>query len=288
MPRILAGAAAVFGFAMASAAQPGEGEQEHARARLVAEHSALVPGTTAWVGLAFEIEPEWHLYWNGLNDTGFPVSVEVSLPDGYKAGEVLWPAPKRHIADGDLLDHIYEDEVTLLIPVEVPADAKPGSKATIGVESEWLVCKSACVPGSASVSITLPVAEAGTAPEKTKDAPLFERSRARLPKPLKDSDPVKIAAENERLTVTAPGAARVAFYPGPECGKIENLIRNGEAKGETLRLPFGEASPRVQGILEVHPVSGGRSQVYWLDWSGSANPGGGRSSNRALPDGSQR
>src|SRR5690606_1886290 len=75
-------------------------------------------------------------------------------------------------------------------------------------------------------------------------------------------------------------------YPGPECGKIENLIRNGEAKGETLRLPFGEASPREQGILQVHAVSGGRSQVYGLDWSGCANPGGGRASNGALPDGS--
>ena len=52
----------------------------------------------------------------------------MTLPAGYKAGEMLWPAPARHVSNGGLLDHVYEGRAMILLPVEVPADAKPRVK----------------------------------------------------------------------------------------------------------------------------------------------------------------
>ena len=52
----------------------------HAFTRLIAETTMLSPGETCTLGVAFDIEPGWHLFWNGTNDTGYPISVSLDLP----------------------------------------------------------------------------------------------------------------------------------------------------------------------------------------------------------------
>jgi thiol:disulfide interchange protein DsbD len=256
----------------------------HARARLVSEMEALTPGKTAWIGVTFDIDPEWHLYWNGLSDAGFPVTLTFTAPEGYKVGPLQWPAPKRQIAPGDLLDYIYEDRVTLLAPLEVPASAKPGSKATIAVEGTWLVCKTACVPGGASLSVDLPVAAAGSDPKPSRDAPLFTKARERIPKPLPaQGSGVTLRWSGEDLAITVPAAKALAFYAGIDCGKLSDLVHTGEVKGDTLTLkndgPAGKA--RVQGVLEISPAPGKSPTLYELDLKpAGANPGAGSSSNK--------
>jgi hypothetical protein len=88
-------------------------EENHATPEIILEDDAIAPGGTTWIGVRFKIENGWHLYWNGRNDSGSPPSFAGELPAGYTLGEWLWPAPKRHIAPGDILDHIYEDSVLL-------------------------------------------------------------------------------------------------------------------------------------------------------------------------------
>src|SRR5262245_51700008 len=112
MMRILVGVIALGAWACGAAAQSAE--REPAKARLVSEFDALVPGKTAWLGVSFDLDPEWHLYWCGQSDSGAPIHVEFTLPAGYKGGDLVWPAPKRHLSPGDLLDHVYEKRVTLL------------------------------------------------------------------------------------------------------------------------------------------------------------------------------
>jgi DsbC/DsbD-like thiol-disulfide interchange protein len=266
-------AAAVAGIAPFAMAQPKAQEREHARPRLVSEFDSIVPGKTAWLGVSFDIDPEWHIYWPGQNDSGFPTTLNVSAPDGYKVGEQQFPAPVRHISDGELLDHVYEGRVTILIPVEVPADAKPGSKASFGVEGNWLVCKTVCVAGSATLDLSVPIAEAGSTPKPSAAAPLFAKARARLPKPLPAGDPhVSLTWKGDEITIEATKAKQLDFYPGLESGKVDDLVKSGEIKGDTLRLRVDGAS-RVAGVLEIHGQSGEDPTVYWIDSRpGGANP----------------
>jgi DsbC/DsbD-like thiol-disulfide interchange protein len=246
-----------------AAAQPGD--EEHAKARLVSEYAALVPGQTNYLGLTFQIDPEWHLYWKGRNDTGFPIQVDLKVPEGYKVGEIQWPAPERHVSPGDILDHIYEGQVTLIIPVEVPLSAK--GEATFAGSAEWLVCREACIPGDARLSLKVPLA-GEKAGKPSADAKLFETARERLPKPVTDEAPLTARLDGDTYEITAKGFKHIAFYPADDCVKFENPIRDAESDKGVLRLKLADLSPgpRVKGVIEVKQNPKAKGQVYAVEY----------------------
>ncbi len=236
------------------------------RAALVSERTALAAGETALLGVRFEIDPGWHLYAAARNDTGYPIRVEPRFPAGYLPGELAWPAPHRHISAGDLLDHVYEGQVLLLLPVSVPADAVPGTQVTLGAQLQWLVCKDVCVAGAADVTLSLPVA---TRPESGADVgdpgsdqALFDATRARLPVP--PSLPLTTDLNLDVLTISVPGAASLEFVPAEDCVELPRLVTEGAVDGELLTLslpPQREANARLTGSVVLHlPVTGDGTQ----------------------------
>jgi DsbC/DsbD-like thiol-disulfide interchange protein len=248
-------------------------EKPRAKARLISEHTALTPGQTAFLGVSFEIEKGWHIYWNGAGDTGMPVQVEVQLPEGYEAGELLWPAPKRHISPGDLLDYIYEGRVTLLLPIAVPADARSGDEVRISAQLDWLECQDICLPGSASLELSLPVAS--DAAEKSSDAARFEEARRRIPRPIPETggSGIETTWQGRRLQIRASDAAALSFYPGPDCARALNPLREGATKGDTLSIEFEPGrggKTRVVGVLEVSYPGDRPPAIYAVDLAGPA------------------
>ncbi|WP_162030109.1 MULTISPECIES: protein-disulfide reductase DsbD [unclassified Lentimonas] len=144
---------------------------------LIAEQAAAVPGQTLTVALDFELETHWHLYWENPGASGLPVEIEWELPEGFVAGEIEWPAPER-IELGGLMSYAYEDTVTLMVPISVPATAVVGESVTITGDAFWLACKEQCMPGDAKLSLELPVAATASPSEF---AGKFEAARAALP-----------------------------------------------------------------------------------------------------------
>ena len=70
-------------------------------------------------------EPHWHTYW--LNPgTGLPTSLAWTLPAGWKAGEIQWPAPMVLKDDqGNVTGSGYDGD--LLLPVTITAAGWPGA-----------------------------------------------------------------------------------------------------------------------------------------------------------------
>ncbi|MBS0196568.1 MAG: hypothetical protein JSR77_07405 [Planctomycetes bacterium] len=217
---------------------------------LISEGSQLVPGSTAMLGMHFAMSPKWHIYWNGLSDAGFPPSIEIVVPPGFELGEPQWPAPVRHLGEGDVLDHVYEKEATVLVPLKVPASAKPGDSVRLTAASKWLVCDDACVPGEGKSEITLKVGEKA---EASASAAKFAAARLRLPKALPTDGSVKTQVVGGVFTATA-AQATVRFFPASDCVALKDLPKNGESTTGRLQIAIaGEATPkdRVQGILEI-------------------------------------
>ncbi len=234
-----------------------------ARLSLIAEHQELIPGQTNYIAARFQIDAGWHIYWPGLNDTGFPPSLNLTMPAGFTVGETLWPAPKRYTSPGEILDYIYEKDVLLIIPVEVPGDAG-GDPITIRLESRWLVCKEACIPGEGAAELTIPVGKRGEKPRPGEHAKLFTAVRERLPKPFADSrGTVRATASGGELRIEAPGAESVAFFPAAESTGLARPIEQGAAKGGILNARLADAAPgaAVQGVVEV--VLPGKKPVYY-------------------------
>lgn len=267
----LAGVASGAGVGMSAPEDAADAEPAKVRAALVAEFSALVPGEVNTLAITLEIEPGWHVYWRGLNDTGFPVSAEWSLPEGFEVGTVAWPAPHRHVAPGDILDYVYEDRVTLLVPITVPESAAPGTVIDIRADVTWLVCKGACVPEDAALALAVPVAKAGETVKPTEAAQVITEARRRLPRALTpEQRDLALSWEGDTLTIAPSGSfAWAAFYPRDDSMAIASPIRDGLVKAGPLRLRLDRDAPgeatRLIGIVEVKRREGGASEVFEID-----------------------
>lgn len=224
----------------------------HVTPTLVSEHDALVPGETAWLGLDLKIEPGWHIYWPGNNDTGTPPEIQVTAPSGFKVGTTQWPAPHRSLAEGGILDHAYEGRVLLLIPVDVPKDAKAGDSAAFAIGAQWVVCSDVCLPEKGSSDLKLPIAAPGTKAKASPDSPRFESTRLRLPVPLKAGSGTTARVDQRTLVVESSGAAKLSFFPLEGCAPMPRLAKEGESTSGKLAIQLDpESKAPVKGVIEV-------------------------------------
>ena len=143
--------------ALLFAAQSPANRNGAVETQLVSDAKTIVPGKSFTVALRMKHDPHWHSYWIAPG-TGYPTSVNWALPPGFKAGELQWPTP--HVVKdtaGTITGNGYENEVFLLFEITPPEELAPGVPVKIGAVAEWLMCKDVCMPGDATLSLTLGV-----------------------------------------------------------------------------------------------------------------------------------
>lgn len=144
---------------------------------LVSEHTAIVPGQPLTLGLILRHEPAFHTYWRQPGIVGLAPELRWTLPEGFSAGEILWPEPERtHMAIYEVWG--YERDVCLAVPMTAPAtlDPKATPSLTFTAKATWMACGETCHPGVADLEITLPVRTEKIAP--TEAAPWFAKTRS--------------------------------------------------------------------------------------------------------------
>ncbi len=102
----------------APAARAGKGP--HVRVELITDRATPGPGMR--LGLKFDLDPEWHIYWQNPGDSGGSPEVAWTLPPGMMASGIEWPAPER-IDVGGLVNYGYHDRVVLPVAVAVAVAA---------------------------------------------------------------------------------------------------------------------------------------------------------------------
>jgi DsbC/DsbD-like thiol-disulfide interchange protein len=166
--------AAFLGFARDARAAQGD---QLVGARLVADVSAIKPGQTFNLGILLKIQPDWHIYWKNPGDSGLATKLKLSLPAGFTSEPLEYPVPIRLDLPGEIVNYAYQDEVMLLERITAPKDLSTAAPVAITGKVNWLVCKESCVPGSAMVSLELPVSS-DVSPANEE---LFEQWAGRLP-----------------------------------------------------------------------------------------------------------
>ncbi|MEO6093060.1 MAG: thioredoxin family protein [Novosphingobium sp.] len=229
----------------------------HIAATLVAEGPGAPGGT---VMLAFDMKPEpgWHGYWSNPGDAGFGMSLDWSLPERATAGAPRYPVPSTLLVAG-LMNHVYESEYAVLVPLVLPPDAQPGTRLPIRVKADWLACTDrVCVPEKAELVIELPIVAAADSSAR-KDLRFAEWTRL-LPAPL--GAHARFAAAGEVLRIGIPLPASVAltqphFFPS-EDGLVayaapQRFSRNGDVLIVELARRSGSDAPRrVAGVLRLN------------------------------------
>ncbi|HTK36684.1 MAG TPA: protein-disulfide reductase DsbD domain-containing protein [Caulobacteraceae bacterium] len=215
--RVLATALAVVCLAFASgAARAAPVKTDHLVVDLAPQTRAAAPGSTVYVALHQKITDGWHTYWRNPGDAGQATKIAWTLPAGWKAGEIVWPTPRRY-ATGPLMNYVYSDEVYLPVPIEVPADARPGQTATLKAHADFLVCSDICIPESADVSLELPVS-AGPAALDPSFGQVISKVLAAAPKAEDLTAAYRLDGTTLKLAVTGPvvkgvDVAHAYFFP---------------------------------------------------------------------------
>ncbi len=155
-------------------------------ARLFLDSIEAGPGETVMAAVELKMNPGWHTYWVNSGDSGLPTSIRWTLPEGIKAGPIQWPLPIKSVFEGENL-YGYEGVVTLLVPITVSAEAKPGNAALLAVV-DWLECEKLCIPGRAKLSAELVI---GAGRKPSPEAAAIEAAKLKLPK---SSGPVNAMA----------------------------------------------------------------------------------------------
>ena len=232
----------------------------HVKASLVTAETAIVPGKPVQVALRLVHDEHWHTYW--LNPgTGLVTTIAWTLPPGWKASEIQWPAPKA-LKDrtGTIVGNGYEGDLLLPVTLTPPADLAPGTSVTLKAAAEWLMCEEVCMPGDAKVSLTLPVA-ASAAPD-----PAFGARLTAVVANLPRADAAwKLSAtrdaKNVTLTVTAAATNPAAVLPDLRFFADDNyvayelpqIVTAAANSSFVLTLPISPDAPKdtakLAGIL---------------------------------------
>ena len=221
----------------------------HLNVDLVSEYRAIAPARIAWIGLRFEIEPGWHIYWKDPGDSGEPPSVQWNLPPGLKAGAIRWPAPQR-IPDHTLVDYGYNHSVLLMAPIRLLRPVPTVSPVKVSATVKYLVCREVCIPGASHVAMSLPVSRTSSRPSEWHK--LFVQTRAHWPKPTPTGWRVGALATGGGFVLslhTGSSEHQALFFPADP-----NVIKNAAPQPATA-LADGVRLTLQKSDLLVKPVT---------------------------------
>jgi thiol:disulfide interchange protein DsbD len=198
----------------AAGAQAAETPIPHGTLELVAENRWVTPGHGFSLGLHFQLERGWHIYWVNPGDSGEPPRVTWQLPPGLTAGVIEWPVPRR-LGTSSVVDFGYEDTVTLIVPVHAETSLAAQPLAQLSAEIKVLVCREMCIPGRTQLSLTLPVKSRPPASDvRTRE--LFAAARKELPQAAPQNWKFSVDDLRDAFVLAANAAPQITqgiFFP---------------------------------------------------------------------------
>jgi DsbC/DsbD-like thiol-disulfide interchange protein len=240
----------------AAGAHAGGTAIPHGTVELIAENQWIAAGHTVNLGLRFELEKGWHIYWINPGDSGEPPRVKWQLPAGLTTEPIEWPAPRR-LGTASVTDYGYEDSVTLIVPMRADANLTIQQPAQIVAQLSVLVCREMCIPGKAQVSLTLPIKTRPPATDARTEN-FFAASRKSLPQPAPGNWKLSVVEANGAFELTANVGRQITqavFYPLME-SQIDNASPQKLSPLETgFRLTLRRSDQlmkpiqRLQGVL---------------------------------------
>lgn len=196
-------------------------------------------------------DPQWHGYWSNPGDAGLGMQVQLDLPEGWQRGDALYPVPETLLISG-LMNHIYEGQYVVLIPVQVPDDAVIDEVPVITGFAEYLACTDrVCVPQDAVLS-------AGQGGD-------FARWRAETAPTLDAASQFEVSSGKLRLGIPLPQAVSLSsphvFIANErlvDYAAVQTFMRDGDMLIVEIPLSQYEADEpsAVGGILSFGDDTG--------------------------------
>lgn len=228
----------------------------HSKLELIAEKNTARPGKPLWVGLLFQLDQGWHIYWQNPGDSGEPPKVQWQLPSGFAAGTIRWPQPIR-LGGGTVVDYGYEGQVLLMAPIQGTSKGHTSSIPSLSADVKYIVCREMCIPGKAHLTLAPPPGG-----DWARWRAFFEQTRQQLPKPVPSGWRVSAESDRSHFIMSVRGGRQVqsaSFFP-LEPGQIENSSpQDFASNGTGFRLTLKKSDqlikpiPTLRGLIVLGP-----------------------------------
>ena len=251
--RLLSLGALIFVLMLLPATAQPFGGDPHTKATILLEKSSVAPGQPVRGAIRLVMDEGWHTYWKNAGDVGLPTEVTWTLPTGWTAGPLQWPAPE-YLDTSGLISYAYEHEVLLPFELKPSGPEAAGAKEAVAKIS-WLECQEACIPGEAEVEFGFTVGADSPSADAATVAQAFEA----LPKPNSE---IAAGKEGQELLLYLPAGLaadddEVRFFPDQgmqiEAAAPQQLLR--QPAGDVLKLkpdPTAEKpAEELSGLLVV-------------------------------------
>ena len=171
---------------------------------------------TITLGLAFDLKPDWKIYWKNPGIAGYPPSVTLTHNDKSIEGMVMDFPPPVAKTVLDAYSYVYENRV--VFPLTVPL--KNIKNVPLSMAINWVACNTICLPQNTVFKTQFTTPTSGEKIPFKIDAQTIQKWQAKIPVKLANADP-KITAQitlqdpnhNKRiLTITTPPTPRVFLY----------------------------------------------------------------------------
>lgn len=170
---ILALGVGLPGRGQATEADSGWVKTDQTSIRLISASKTTGQDGPLTLGLQFQMEPGWKIYWRSPGDAGFPPQLDWNGSKNLASAKIGWPVPHRFSVLG--LETLgYKTEVVLPITVQATT---PTQGVDLKLALKYLVCSEICVPYDANFQLSLPSGP----PEASDFAHLIDTYRAIVP-----------------------------------------------------------------------------------------------------------
>ena len=218
---------------------------------LVSESTTLQPKDSLYLGIKFELEKDWHTYWENPGDAGEGAVIKWSLPDGVSSSEILWPGPERIPVD-PLMTFGYNNEVILL--TKISTSNKIDFPIELNAQVSWFTCKDICIPQDGNVSIVINEGELN----KSNDYAEINQYVDKLPKEFLENYKVEKLDEKYFLqsTLEKNNFDSIYFFPR-EYGLtdyVENQIYEKNENSFSLEVKASETGMKLtnfDGVIQA-------------------------------------
>ncbi|WP_111641787.1 protein-disulfide reductase DsbD family protein [Marinimicrobium alkaliphilum] len=229
---------------------------DHVEVRWLAPET-FAEGETVTLGVYFEIDPGWHLYWRNPGDSGAEPRFQFS--GNADVGDILWPIPKR-MAIAHLTNIGYEDHIAYLFEVTPEAGAE---QLLLEVDLEWLVCEVECIPGFGVLRLERAVSAETRWPDSERA--IKTHFSARLPQPASVS-PWQITGAWQQLRqlfidVAGEGDEPPQLFPG-DGGFVASGEPDWEPTERGFRAQIGTSAMAAPETLDLVLVEGERGWAF--------------------------
>jgi thiol:disulfide interchange protein DsbD len=225
------------------------------KSTLVPELKTLEAGKPFTIALRLEHPQGWHSYYQNSGGLEEGPSIRWTLPDGFAAGPIQWPAPT--VKDGLLgKSFIYEGSPVFLVQIQTPQKLELGTTVTLQADATWQICSESCI--NETQSFTLALGVGSKAETDSSQAPLFAQARATLPQKISGTPQASSDGGDIVLCVNSDAAEITDFIPDQAFIRSARdggaITRDGNAW--SIRLPRAEKNALDQAIPQGNEISG--------------------------------